>query len=116
MAHDLEGSKKQDQSCTEVGKGGTIGQRNLNGVQVLVHYIHFCVAQNTKWMSPFNSLLFSAQKSYMAWPLFNLQNKVCKSKDLERLNAKLTSPHYLRAQNAKLTSPWDSLGILPQKH
>src|SRR4051812_29239294 len=101
MVHDLEGLKKQDQTCTEVGKRQNNRAKNLNGVQVLGHYVHFCVAQNTKWISPFNSLDFAAPKSYKAWPLLNLQHKVCKLKDPEGLNAKLTSPHYLRAQFAK---------------
>src|SRR4051812_32189104 len=87
---DLEGLKKQDQTCTEVERRQSKRAKNLNGVQVLVHYIHFCAAQNTKWLSAFNSLIFSAPKAYNTWPLLNLQNKVCKSKDLEGLNAKLT--------------------------
>ena len=110
MAHDLEGLMKQVQTCSEVGKGKAKEQMNLNGVQVLVHYNHFCVAQNTKWKSPFNSLDFFAPKENMAWPLLNSQSKGWNSEDLEGLSAKLTPHHYLRAQIAKKTSPWDSLG------
>src|SRR4051812_662376 len=91
MAHELKRSEKQDQSCTEVGRRQRKRAKELEWVQVLVHHVHFCVAQNTRWISPFNSMDFAAPKSYKAWTLLNLQNNVCKSKDLKGLNEKLTS-------------------------
>ena len=55
-------NKEEDQHALKLkGRQGNRGKGILNGEQSL-HHVQFCVAQNTKWTSPFYPLDLAAPK------------------------------------------------------